>query len=609
MDFSPHADLPQLPFTMTANGEWHLSERTLVDLRQFALVAIICGFVLGLAFPKGAVGETITVDPTGEYAQIDTRIQSETGEILSKGTPEEKDRAIERVLAKPENYAPPIFYVLSHALFAKDRKDEAAFWFYAGQLRARFDVNRCADASASGAVSALNAMYGPLINRYSFGDLDKLEKLVPRVVEWDRKTPHNYDHRWINLHGMGAMNEALGNFKTKRDPLSRPIEEWEKIAENTRTEYYRDFQDGIALAKNGIDNMGQFRIRNDEVFFRNVKVTGADAATFRWIGDGYGKDKDHAYFAWDTVNGADTASFKVLGDSVAKDSKSVYSQAEHCESCDAQSFRSEAEQWYTDKNAAYFGQGLQRIPGIDQQSFKVFNATYAKDRQTVLAQAYKVVGADPETFKLQSCEGSEVNGEDKNRCYWNEHAVPCDCKSHSMDDFPWGLTPLPANTSLLDTTAPIRIKLIKGDYAKGYSIVPAGQQTIELGCWNSNTNKDETYEFGVVFTPGHLYRLQRLGSEGCAVKVENPAFVRGNLDRPEIRIEVPGGKKPEWQVELASGKQKLTAICREVTRERVVEVPVELTLELEPGGIYQLSANFDASQSRCDVKAVRLPQG
>ena len=579
-----------------------------MDLRQFVLGAIVCGFVLGLAFPKGAAGETITVDPTGEYAQIDARVQIETAEILSKGMPEEKDRVIERVLAKPENYAPPVFYVLSHALFAKDRKDEAAFWFYAGQLRARFDANRCADTSASGAVSALNAMYGPLINRYSFTDLDKLEKLVPRVVKWDRKTPHNYDHRWINLYGMGAMNQALGNYETKHEPLSRPIEEWEKIAEDTRTEYYRDFQDGINLARNGIETMGQFRIQNSEVYFRGVKVKEADAASFHISGYPYAKDKAHVYHGWETVEGADPVSFKAVDGNVGKDANAVYSQAKRCEVCDTQSFRNEAEQWYTDKNAAYYGQGLQRIPGIDQRSFKALNETYAKDRQTVLARTNKIIGADPETFKLQSCDGSEVNGEDKKRCYWNEHAVPCDCKPHSMNDFPLGLTPLPADTSLLDTTAPIRIKTIKGEYAKGYFVVPAGQQTIELGCWNSNTNKDETYEFGVIFASGNLYRLQRLGSDGCAIKVERPAFVRGNPDRPEIRIETPGGKKPEWQAELAPGKQKLTAICREVTREHVVEVPVELKLELE-AGIYQLSADFDATLGRCDVKAVRLPQG
>lgn len=42
-----------------------------------------------------------------------------------------------------------------------------------------------------------------------FKRLTKLEELVPKVVEWDRKTPYNYDHRWINLHGMDAMLSGL----------------------------------------------------------------------------------------------------------------------------------------------------------------------------------------------------------------------------------------------------------------------------------------------------------------------------------------------------------------------------------------------------------------
>jgi len=42
----------------------------------------------------------------------------------------------------PENYAPPVFYALSEALLVRGEKDDAAFWFYAGQIRTRFDAHK-----------------------------------------------------------------------------------------------------------------------------------------------------------------------------------------------------------------------------------------------------------------------------------------------------------------------------------------------------------------------------------------------------------------------------------------------------------------------------------
>ena len=128
-----------------------------------------------------------------------------------------------------------MFYAVSRALFEQDKKDEAAFWYYAGQLRARFDANRCADVSARQAVSLLNREYGGPVNKHAMQDLAKLEQLVERVVAWDRRTPHDYDHRWINLHGMGAILSAKEGAKPA--PLSLPKSDWPAIAEKTRQDY------------------------------------------------------------------------------------------------------------------------------------------------------------------------------------------------------------------------------------------------------------------------------------------------------------------------------------------------------------------------------------
>ena len=137
-------------------------------------------------------------------------------------------------------------------MFQDGKKDEGAFWFYAGQLRARFDANRCADVSARQAVGVLNQTYGSLINQYALQDIPKLESLVSRVIEWDKVTPHNYDHRWINLHGMNAMMSGLSSKDAPAAPatLSLPKDQWDSIAEKTRDHYLSGFKQAMASMKN-----------------------------------------------------------------------------------------------------------------------------------------------------------------------------------------------------------------------------------------------------------------------------------------------------------------------------------------------------------------------
>lgn len=213
-----------------------------------ALVVMAASFFVAAGSPALAQDRTLT--PRGEYARIDTRATNEAIAALSRGDEAAQDRVIAQVKAQPEGFAPPVFYVLSRVLFQRGQKDEAAFWFYAGQLRARFDANRCADVSARQAVSALNQQFGGPINQYAFQDIAKLEALVPRVVAWDRQTPHRYDHRWINLHGMNAVLSATDPKAPAQAALSLPEAEWPQIAEKTRQDYLAGFRDAMVEMKN-----------------------------------------------------------------------------------------------------------------------------------------------------------------------------------------------------------------------------------------------------------------------------------------------------------------------------------------------------------------------
>ncbi len=216
-----------------------------MKFRNKPALALALAVVLTVGFCTATNAEEIIVKPTGEFSKIDVAPIHKTIDVLKNGTPEQKDKLIADIKASSQNYAPPVFYLLSNILFEKGEKDEGSFWFYAGQLRGRFDANICADVSARQAIAILNMNFGTPINQYTLKDIPKLEKLVDKVVAWDEKTPYNYDHRWINLHGMGAMMSGLDPKDQKKEELSLPKEQWDKIAAQTRKTYTDEFHEAM----------------------------------------------------------------------------------------------------------------------------------------------------------------------------------------------------------------------------------------------------------------------------------------------------------------------------------------------------------------------------
>lgn len=207
---------------------------------------LVCILVLGQVGGRFVSAEPLRGKAFADSDPIDGESVIRTTKELLAGSSDERKRQIAAITADSSHYAPPVLYALSSALFQEGRKDEAAFWFYAGQLRGRFDANRCNDISARQGVAVLNQTFGTPINQFMFKDLPKLKALIPRVVEWDGTTPYNYDHRWIHLHGIGVMEEN-GKGGKNTTPSARR-EQWAKIAEETRVVYLKQFEKAMELA-------------------------------------------------------------------------------------------------------------------------------------------------------------------------------------------------------------------------------------------------------------------------------------------------------------------------------------------------------------------------
>ena len=108
-----------------------------------------------------------------------------TDDVMKK-TPEQLKKGI-------ENQHPSTYYILAQKLFETGKKDDAVFWFYAGQLRYRFYLMANPKLEPSGdpaLFASLSEVVGRPINEYAFGDLKALPATLDKVLAWDEKTPN-----------------------------------------------------------------------------------------------------------------------------------------------------------------------------------------------------------------------------------------------------------------------------------------------------------------------------------------------------------------------------------------------------------------------------------
>ncbi len=196
---------------------------------------IILILVLNLSTTMKAQ-KTEIIPVTGVFKEIDVKDQNSAISVLFTGDEKMKSTMRDLFFQDQNKWNPPVVYAISKVLFEQGYKDDAAMWFYIGQLRARIDANLCQDETARGAVAILNDKFGSTINKHALKDIKKLETIVKDAVEFVRTYEPTYDQRWINLHGMWAINGI-----EEGKALSYPKEEWAAIKKKTIDDYYADF--------------------------------------------------------------------------------------------------------------------------------------------------------------------------------------------------------------------------------------------------------------------------------------------------------------------------------------------------------------------------------
>ena len=113
--------------------------------------------LVGQSFQSYSQTQTKVI--SSSIATKDVEKSNKMLELLGNKNKKKKQAAIDSVLANPNSFNPTVTYLLSNIVLEQDKKNEAMFWFYLSQVRARVDANICKDNTAKQAVSILNMTY------------------------------------------------------------------------------------------------------------------------------------------------------------------------------------------------------------------------------------------------------------------------------------------------------------------------------------------------------------------------------------------------------------------------------------------------------------------
>ena len=116
---------------------------------------------------------------------------------------------------------PAFYYALATRLFAANRKEEAGFWFYAGQLRYRIRLACHPELAPDGEpalFASLSETAGAPINDFLGGDPGQWADVMRRALEWDERTPNGFEpkaacasHIAEQRRGMGQLIDHVRN--------------------------------------------------------------------------------------------------------------------------------------------------------------------------------------------------------------------------------------------------------------------------------------------------------------------------------------------------------------------------------------------------------------
>jgi hypothetical protein len=121
--------------------------------------------------------------------------------------------ALDELIRIVPDQHPAFYYTLASRLFAANRRDEALFWFYAGQLRYRIRLschpNLRPDIEPA-LFGSLQETVGRQINEYAGADPAAWAAALERVLAWDAATRNGFEPKAACSGAIARQREGMG---------------------------------------------------------------------------------------------------------------------------------------------------------------------------------------------------------------------------------------------------------------------------------------------------------------------------------------------------------------------------------------------------------------
>lgn len=128
--------------------------------------------------------------------------------------------AAAEIVGHPASLKEPIgLFSSGMAFFLNGKKDEGVFWFYAAQLRVRQQMV-LENGDRGQILSVMLMTAGPLINNYAFQDTSNLNRILDRVLEWDKKTENPFREKARARNLEKQMDQVYVGFNELKSKIS-----------------------------------------------------------------------------------------------------------------------------------------------------------------------------------------------------------------------------------------------------------------------------------------------------------------------------------------------------------------------------------------------------
>jgi hypothetical protein len=128
--------------------------------------------------------------------------------------------AAHEILNDPATLNEPVaMFIPAYTLFRNGRKEDALFWYYAAQLRARYQIV-FENGDRAQVMAAMMMTIGESISQFALLDFRNAQRTIDRVLAWDQSTPNAWRDRPHSAEQRAQLETVYSGLRELRAKLA-----------------------------------------------------------------------------------------------------------------------------------------------------------------------------------------------------------------------------------------------------------------------------------------------------------------------------------------------------------------------------------------------------